>query len=134
MIKSRGFGDRFVFILLGGSFFLLAFIGSRTESAGRALLSVLNCNGDNVCAYEEWSPKSRPENQPWPDCRPKAYLPLSIDQSGSQIITSGYNTAWSNYKIVQFKSSGAEMLSRGELANRQVVLATPRWWVKLCSG
>lgn len=46
------------------------------------------CNINNICEYAEYQTKLSFENQPCPDCAPKTYPNLEIDQIGNQVITA----------------------------------------------
>jgi hypothetical protein len=102
-----------IFVLIGVSF-LLNLKPGQAQSGSRPKIAALTCNSNNICEYEEWNSRKRPENQPCLDCRPKTYAPLLVDPNDAQMVTHGYNTSWSFYKVVQFKCIGTEIID-GEI-------------------
>jgi len=100
-------------------------------------LSAGVCDLNGVCSYEEWDSKGTPTSQTCPDCRAKTYAPLAIDQFDAQIVTKGNDTAWSKYKVFQFKCVGTETIAGetfGTYADTWASLKTDTEFPAVCVG
>src|SRR5512143_699166 len=114
--------------LLGAIFARPGFLGD---------LAAAVCNGDGVCSYDELNTKSSPSNQPCLDCRSKTYSPLGVYPAEAQIVTQGNETAWSGYKIFQFRSIGTEVVGGDTLGiyrDTWASLKTEAQFPSVCSG
>lgn len=117
---------------------LLAVIGLLLAQSGLLRdLAAAVCDGNGVCSYDELNKKSSPANQACPDCRSKTYSPLVVYPPEAQIVTQGNETAWSGYKIFQFRSIGTEVVGGDTLGiyrDTWASLKTEAQFPSVCSG
>ena len=118
MKKSRVF-QLFVLvsIFLFALFFMTNDLGQaqsrgkgKPDKPGKPKPEPTPCNNNGICEWEEYDVSSRkPDNQPCPDCLPKIYAPLLIDQDYLQIASDGRTEGsypYSDGKVFQFKCTG----------------------------
>jgi len=72
------------------------------------------CNNNGICEWEEYDVSNKnPDSQPCPDCLPKIYAPLLIDQDYLQIASigrSGSGYPYSHGRVFQFKCTGQDYI------------------------
>jgi len=117
MKKSRIFKlFALVGILILALFFVAGDLGqaqsqvkSKPDKPGKPKPEPKPCNNNGICEWEEYDSKKSPDDQPCPDCLPKIYAPLLIDQDYLQIACvgqSGSGYPYSHGKVFQFKCTG----------------------------
>jgi hypothetical protein len=91
-IGGKGFFGIFVLVLIFSSFLLLqgqVKTKAKPPDAGKPNPPQTTCDNNDNCEYEELDTKKSLEDQPCPDCQPKIYGPLWIDQDSMQIAGRG---------------------------------------------
>jgi hypothetical protein len=95
MKKKKGIGvvgfiGIFALVLIfSGFLFLQGQVKTKDKPPGVGKPPQTTCNDTGNCEYEELDTKKSLEDQPCPDCQPRTYSPLLIDQDLLQIAGRG---------------------------------------------
>jgi hypothetical protein len=90
--------------------------GKPDKPPGKPKPEPKSCNNNGVCESDEYDSNFEPGNQPCPDCLPKIYPPLVLDQSAKQIACVGrYNLPYSDGRVYQYKCLGGDFIDDNKI-------------------
>ena len=93
------------FITIALIFVAMVFLQPQVQAQGKGKKppGKGKCNNNGICEYDEYYSRKSPEEQPCPDCQPKSYDSLEIEQEGLQIVCTGSSFLYSSGKVYQYK-------------------------------